>query len=113
MKEILVSEKNALLETENNYIVAVGYDKETKSWAFGHYFNFWERKELKPFALFNAIEYLRYAENNYYISRDRIIEIASAAIQNLDEIEMEYFIEDAMIEDYEKEFFGIEESEVE
>ena len=41
------------------------------------------------------------------ITYDRMSEIASAAIQNLDELDKEYFISDCYLEENEAEYFGI------
>lgn len=113
--ELIVTERNALLESETAYIVAVGYDAERKEWNYGHYFNHWGISRNKANALRAATEnFINIDMFDYkYITRNRMEEIANAAIQNLDEIGMLCFLEDAQMEAYEVEYFEIEESEVE
>lgn len=77
---LLRSGSYALLETEQNYIVAHGFNEKDpigQMWAQGSYYYKGHTGETKAKALNNAIEhYLNLLDVNY-ISRNRMIELAT------------------------------------
>lgn len=118
-KEVLVvsnekGKKFALIETENNYIVACGYfvsERWGSQWEHGIYYTFSNDKE-KLVALAKATEKLFEKVNENYISRSRLEELATlfkdGLIEDDRESAMEYFDFICEMTDEEKEFFGIE-----
>lgn len=121
-KEVLVvsnekGKKFALIETENNYIVACGYfvsERWGSQWEHGIYYAFSNDKE-KLVALTKATEKLFEKVNENYISRSRLEELATlfkdGLIEDDRESAMEYFDFICEMTDEEKEFFGIESEE--
>lgn len=101
--------EHALLESKNDYIIALWYNEETETWGQGIYYpkNCCPTDNAK--ALSKAIDGFLYRELPYYISRERIEEIATIAIHNLDRKSLENFKYDACIEfdSYEETYFGI------
>lgn len=123
-REILVvsnvkGKKFSLIETENNYVVACGYnplEKWGRQWEHGIYYVFLNDKE-KLAALNKATEKLFEKISENYISRSRLEELATlfkdGLISDDRESAMEYFDDCCEMTEKEKEFFGMEESEEE
>lgn len=121
-KEILVVSNNkgkkfALIETDNNYIVACGYfvsERWGRQWEHGVYYTFFNDKE-KLVALNKATEKLFEKVNENYITRARLEELATLFKDGMTEDDresaMEYFDFICEMTDKEKEFFGIESKE--
>lgn len=103
---ILQGTKCALLESKNDYIVAIGYDDVKNQWAHGRYFAKFNNQIDRAKSLISATETVLAYEQTNYISKSRLEEIATCAIQNLDTYEMENFLYDADIDmdSYEAEF---------
>lgn len=109
--------KFALIETENNYVVACGYsslEKWGNQWENGIYYTFLNNKE-KLIALARATEKLFEKVNGNYISRSRLEELATlfkdGLISDDRESAFEYFNEVCEMTDEEKKFFEIESGE--
>lgn len=121
-KEILVvsnekGKKFALIETDNNYIVACGYsalERWGRQWEHGVYYTFFNDKE-KLVALNKATEKLFEKVNENYIPRCRLEELVTlfkdGMIEDDRESAFEYFDFICEMTDEEKEFFGIESEE--
>lgn len=119
-KLLFKGKKCALLETGGNYIVAIGYNKDNGTWEHGKYFGKWNWRDkiLNEVhiaqKLYDAMGAVLCIENNHdYVTRDRAIEIATCAIQNLGEEGRENFFEDSGIDqsEYEMQFFGLNDLE--
>ena len=118
-REILVvsnakGRKFALIETENNYVVACGYNSLEKwgsQWEHGVYYVFSNDKE-KLVALNKATEKLFEKVNKNYIPRTRLEELATlfkdGLISDDRQSAMEYFDDCCEMTNEEKEYFGIE-----
>ena len=121
-REILVvsntkDKRFALIETDNNYIVACGYNSLEKwgsQWEHGVYYMFSNDKE-KLVALNKATEKLFEKVNENYIPRTRLEELATlfkdGLISDDRQSAMEYFDDCCEMTDEEKEYFGIESEE--
>lgn len=122
MKYELIMEKNeyALIdrgEKMKEYAVVNGLNKETGTWAWTCAYWAYEYDEMAldnaASALAHAVDYFRARTEENYIPRARLEELATLFKDGLiedDEYEaMIYFNETCEMEDYEKEFFGIEE----
>lgn len=118
MKWNVVLWKNdyALLQNERDtqYVVAHNYnpyEKEDQQWDSGTYFAYWGTNE-KPCMLSAALELFRTRTETNYVSKDRLEELATlfkdGLLEDDRESALEYFNETCEMEDYEKEFFGIE-----
>lgn len=114
--EILRKDKYALLQSESDtqYAVVSGYDPtqpEDQQWDSGTYFAYWGTNE-KPCMLSTALGLFRTRTETNYVSRDRLEELATlfkdGLLEDDRENALEYFSETCEMEDYEKEFFGIE-----
>lgn len=113
---ILRNGRYALIEKENEYVVACGFDEtqeEGSQWTQGYYYTHWNTSEIvKQRMLSAALEYYRTLTETDYISRCRLEELATQFKDGLiedDEYEaMEYFDEVCEMTESEKEFFGIE-----
>lgn len=106
--------KVALLQSESDvqYVVATGYDPtapEGQQWGHGSYFMYVTDKE-KVKALSSAIDLFRYRTEQDYISRERMSEIATRAIDVIhgDEDECE-LVDD--LDKFERDYFGIREAD--
>ncbi len=118
MRKLIFENKEkrcALLEDDNQYIVASGYDAtepENQQWSNGTYFTHWGDKEAKQNMFFAAVEYFRCKVDDY-IPRCRLEEIATLfkdKLLELDEEEARYcFDEDCDLRENERQWFGIEE----
>ena len=111
-KVLLRINEYALIETENNYIVASGYDNSREwgqQWEHGTYFMKHEGF-LQALSLLNAIECFYKKVKPDFITRDRLIELATRFkdVVNEDE-DMEYVLQE--MDDYELEFFGLDDLE--
>lgn len=124
MKYELIMERNeyALItrgEKMKEYAVVNGLNKETGEWAWtcAYWAYEYDGGALGNQAsmLAHAVDYFRARTEENYIPRARLEELATLFKDGLicdDEYEaMIYFNETCDMEDYEKEFFGIEESE--
>lgn len=114
--EILRKDKYALLQSESDtqYAVVSGYDQtqpEGQQWDSGIYFIYCGTNE-KSRMLSAALELFRTRTETNYVSRDRLEELATlfkdGLLEDDRENALEYFSETCEMEDYEKEFFGIE-----
>lgn len=112
----IILQKNdcALIETEENYIVALRFD-DTKTWGekwgYGNYFSFSHTESSKIKALSKALDYFRRNTERDYISRDRLGIIATMLVNKLigddKEDAMDYFNHTCLMSDEEKVFFGV------
>ena len=113
---ILRNGRYALLEMETQYVVACGFDEtqpENQQWENGLYYSHWnESATEKQRMLSVALEVFRIRTEKDYIHRNRLEELATKFKDGLLETDkdfaMEYFDSECEMEDYEKEFFGIE-----
>lgn len=114
--EILRKGNYALLQSESDtqYVVASGYDPmqpEDQQWSSGIYFTYWYETR-KVSCLQAALDCYRILTETNYIPRCRLEELATKFKDGLLETDkdfaMEYFDSECEMEDYEKEFFGIE-----
>ena len=121
--EVIMEKKEYALITRGEklkeYAVVNGLNKEKGEWAwtcaYWAYEYAGETMGNPALALASAVDYFRMRTEDKYISRARLEELATLFKDGLicdDEYEaMIYFDETCEMEDYEKEFFGIEESE--
>lgn len=113
---ILRNGRYALIERENEYVVACGFDEtqeEGSQWTQGYYYTHWNKSGVvKQRMLSAALEYFRTLTETDYIPRCRLEELATqfkdGLIEDDEESAMEYFDEVCEMSDEEKEFFGIE-----
>ena len=118
---ILRNGRYALIEKENEYVVACGFDEtqpEGSQWNQGYYYTHWNSSEIvKQRMLSAALEQFRTLTETDYIPRCRLEELATLFKDGLiedDEYEaMEYFDSVCEMTESEKEFFGIETDEEE
>lgn len=121
---ILFKNNVALLQSESDtqYAVVTDYNPdapENKQWAYGTYFEYWNNKERKPYRLSQALELFRYKTETNYILRSRLEELTTQFKDQIVEIslydcnatvaETAKIFEEMELEDYEKEFFGLDE----
>lgn len=95
-----------LLQNKNCYIIAYKYNPEAGDWEYGTYYNYWGNEETKIKFLQIAIEAIMTKTDENYISRPRLEEIASRAIDNIKE-DLEDFIDETDLEEHEAIYFGI------
>jgi hypothetical protein len=111
MKLLFQKNKVALLESQQNYIVAIGF-KDNYVWEHGYYFTL-HRPGDKAEKLSKALDFFRYKTEEDYITRTRLEELATKFKDGLFEADCEYaeeFIETEMdLTHMEKEWLGIEE----
>lgn len=118
MKYELITEKGnyALIirgEKLEEYAVVFGLNKENGEWRFTCcYYNFGELYPIgKAEALAKTLDAFRARTESNYIPRDRLIEIATLAIDGLlqdsESSAMEYFSETMELSDEEREFFEV------
>ena len=102
--------KIALLATENNYIVAMGFDEYFNDWDHGEYFNHFG--ENKAYYLNKATDFFMLKTDEHYMGRKRLEELATLFKDGLfedDEDEaLTYFDEICEMTESEKDFFGID-----
>ena len=121
--EVIMEKKEYALILRGNkmkeYAVVNGLNKETDSWAWTAAYWAYEYDEMlldnQASALASAVDYFRMRTEDNYIPRARLEELATLFKDGLIEDDkyeaMIYFDETCEMEDYEKEFFGIEGSE--
>lgn len=120
--ELLRKDKYTLLQSESDtqYAVVSNYNPtqpENQQWSSGTYFTYWDDANKKATALSSALDLFRYRTESKYISRLRLEELATKFKDGLfgadleDEEYEEFFADECEMEDYEKEFFGIESEE--
>lgn len=111
MKLLFQKNEVALLESQQNYIVATGF-KNNYTWEHGYYFTL-HRPGDKAEKLLKALDFFRYKTEEDYITRTRLEELATKFKDGLFEADCEYaeeFIETEMdLTHMEKEWLGIEE----
>lgn len=95
-----------LLQNKNCYIIAYKYNPEAGNWEHGTYYNHWGNEETKIKYLHIAIEAIMTKTDKSYISRPRLEEIATRAIDAIKE-DLEDFIYDTDLEEHEAIYFGI------
>ena len=117
--ELLRNGNCSLLQSQSDtqYCVCSNYDAtqpEDQQYNNGTYFCYWENKELKARFLSAALECFRARTEENYISKYRMEELASKAIDGLIEDDATeasyYFIEEMEMEDFELNFFGLNEN---
>lgn len=98
-------------EADTKFLVVYGYDSnapENQQWSHTVTdYLYWEDKSKKPRYLSHAIDFLRSKTEPDYISRERLIELATRFkdCESGDE-DMEWVIDD--MEEHELKFFGLE-----
>ena len=100
------------------YAVVADLDKAKGVWGatitYCGFGDFWPNTQAQ--ALAACLEVFRYYTEPYYISRDRLIELATRFKDNLvdadPEAAVECFDEDCNLSEEEKEFFGIDYDEI-
>lgn len=110
----IILQKNdcALIETRENYIVALRFDDTKKwgeKWGYGNYFSFSESSKSE--ALSKALDYFRGSVERDYISRNRLEIIATMLANKLvgddKEDAIDYFSNVCLMSDEEKVYFGV------
>lgn len=110
--QILRKGRCALLQNERDsqYAVVSGYNPdapEDEQWTAGNYFPYWDDANRKVRMLQSATDYFRSVTENGFISRSRLIELATLFKDcEMGDEDMEYVLEDMTEE--EKVFFGLE-----
>lgn len=102
-------------EAGQQYIVGVGYDPDApdgQKWGYGMYFPYWMNADLKGKALSDALDFLLVRTDETYISRCRLEEIATRALDEVKEAaDPDYlgeFISELDLSEFEKGFFEID-----
>lgn len=102
-------------EAEQEYIVGVGYKPENpegQKWGHEMYFSYWMNADLKGKALSDALDFLLTRTDETYISRCRLEEIATRALDEVKEAaDPDYlgeFISELDLSEFEKGFFEID-----
>ena len=102
-------------EAGQQYIVGVGYDPDApdgQKWGHGMYFPYWMNADLKGKALSDALDFLLVRTDETYISRCRLEEIATRALDEVKEAaDPDYlgeFISELDLSEFEKGFFEID-----
>ena len=110
----IILQKNdcALIETRENYIVALRFDDTKKwgeKWGYGNYFSFSESSKSE--ALSKALDYFRGSTERDYIPRNRLEIIATMLANKLvgddKEDAIDYFSNVCLMSDEEKVYFGV------
>lgn len=117
--ELLRKGNISLLQSQSDtqYCVCSNYTpngKEDQQYDNGTYFCYWGNTEQKAYFLSAALECFRARTEENYISKYRMEELASKAIDRLIEDDTDeasyYFIEEMEMEDFELEYFGLNEN---
>ena len=102
-------------EEAQQYIVGVDYDPEApvgQQWGYGRYFPYWMNADLKGRALSDALDFLLTRTDETYISRGRLEEIATRALDEVKEAaDPDYlgaFLSELDLTEFEKGFFEID-----
>lgn len=116
MEYRIILQKNdcALIETKENYIVALRFDDTKKwgeKWVYGSYFSFSHTESSKIEALSKALDRFRGNTERDYISRNRLEIIAKMLANKLvgddKEDAIDYFSNVCLMSDEEKVYFGV------
>lgn len=115
-KEILRKGHCILVDREEakEYIVGVNYDPEApegQKWGYGMYFPYRMDADLKAKALADAVDYLLIKTDETYISRARLEEISTKALNEVKEGTEDYmdeFLDELDLTEFEKGFFGFD-----
>ena len=117
--EVLLRKGNCVLvETKiaEEYIVGVGYNPEApvgQQWRQGHYFSYLFSD--RGTALIKAVDFLLSRASEYYVSKARLEEIATAALHELKEVDEDTFFDfcenDLDLTEEEREWFGLDEED--
>ena len=108
----------AIMKEARQYVVGVDYDPkapEGQKWGYGKYFPFWMDESQKAKALSDAIDYLLAKTDETYISRGRLEEIATRALDEVKEAaDPDYlgeFLGELDLTEFEKGLFGVDDIE--
>lgn len=114
--EVLLRKGNCVLvenKIAEEYIVGVGYNPEApvgQQWRQGHYFSYLFSD--RGTALMKAVDFLLSRASEYYVSKARLEEIATAALHELKETDEDSFTDfcdgDLDLTNEEKEWFGLD-----
>ena len=101
------TQKSLLLVLDTNQKI-----QKDRNGGSGHYFSYWEGEEVKAKALAAAIDFLLTRTDETYISRCRLEEIATRALDEVKEAaDPDYlgeFISELDLSEFEKGFFEID-----
>ena len=100
----------ALLETERNYIVAHGFnekDQVGQMWGHGSYYDKGSNNVTQAIALSKAVDYYTCLVKETYITRERMIELATRFKDVAEGGELMCDVLEDMT-DFEKAYFGID-----
>lgn len=105
---ILTKGKYTLFKNDKEYVVAYDYNENNHSWAYGAYFSHWGEPERKLECLSRAIDYIRYKTSDEFITKTRMEELATLAIQAIiEDTGFEDFIEVSEMSVDEAVYFGV------
>ena len=117
--EVLLRKGNCVLvenKIAEEYIVGVGYNPEApvgQQWRQGHYFSYLFSD--RGTALIKAVDFLLSRASEYYVSKARLEEIATAALHELKEVDEDTFFDfcenDLDLTEEEREWFGLDEED--
>lgn len=100
---------------EQEFIVGVGYDPERpdeQKWSHTHSFPYWMNADLKAKALSDAVDFLLTKTDETYISKARLEEISTRALDEVKEAaDPDYlgeFLSELDLSEFEKGFFEID-----
>ncbi len=116
MNVILRNGRYALIDRGHEYVVACGFDEETKEWGQGMYYTHWNESETKKMCMLqDALNRFRTLVDMNYISRRRLEELATKFKDGLlecdEEFAMEFFEEECELLENEMKWLGLTESE--
>ena len=100
----------ALLETEHNYIVACGFNEKNpvgQMWEHGFYYGKSSDNVTQAIALSRAVDYYVYLVKETYITRERLIELATRFKDVAEGNELMCDVLEDMTE-FEKKYFGFD-----
>lgn len=117
--EVLLRKGNCVLvenKIAEEYIVGVGYNPEApvgQQWSQGHYFSYLFSD--RGTTLMKAVDFLLSRASEYYVSKARLEEIATAALHELKETDEDSFTDfcdgDLDLTEEEREWFGLDEED--
>lgn len=110
---ILQEGRYALIDRGHEYIVACGFDG--KEWEHGYCYSHWNNERQKTISLAEAVNHFRLLTDETYISRGRLVELATNFKDGLlcddEESAMKYFDKFCDMNETEMQFFGLGEEE--
>ena len=110
---ILQEGRYAIIDRGHEYVVACGFNGF--EWNQGYYYSHWNNERQKSISLAEALDHFRLLTDETYISKNRLVELATHFKDGLlcddEESAMEYFEKFCEMNENEMQFFGLGEEE--